>query len=109
MFAQAEVSWCRHGGGAGLEVKFWGGDSERQREWGRNTEIHTVQYQGPYTVDTVDMDTSQATSDVCPLQHTYGSNISTELADYSPNVNISTGDPPKRVRGALPPPSPIAI
>ena len=64
MFAQAEVSWCRHGGGAGLEVKFWGGDSERQREWGRNTEIHTVQYQGPYTVGTVDMDTSQATSDV---------------------------------------------
>ena len=43
-----------------LEVKLWGGDSESVgAEY-----IDTVQYQGPYTVGSEDMDTSQATSHV---------------------------------------------
>ena len=61
MFALAEVSWCRHGGGAGLEVKFWGGDSESMLG-AEYIDTHCPVPQ--WAVDTVDMDTSQATSDV---------------------------------------------
>ena len=55
----------------------------------RYTILDTVQYQGPCTVGTEDMDTSQATSHVPLSTHmVVGSSISTEFVDYSPDVNI---------------------
>ena len=85
MFAQAEVSPVPARGRGWCEVKLWGGDSESVgAEY-----IDTVQYQGPCTVGTEDMDTSQATSHVPLSTHmVVGSSISTEFVDYSPDVNI---------------------